>query len=168
MTETMSGRERMFCMKSGNLIVKLVFGIMGIVFAAVGVICLTIARSMAGSMRHIFRLPEDDLALAIMGVVFGVVGVAFLIRRQKRLREELLQYGTRVTGIITDVQVNRTIQVNGHSPLVAKVQCQFATGEVTLKSRNLWSACPATGDTVDVIYDPMDEKRYVIEFSSEK
>ena len=164
-------------MKSGNLIVKLVFGIMGIVFAAVGVICLTIARSMAGSMRHIFRLPEDDLALSIMGVVFGVVGVAFLIvtvciilsdRRQKRLREELLQYGTRVTGIITDVQVNRTIQVNGPSPLVAKVQCQFATGEVTLKSRNLWSACPATGDTVDVIYDPMDEKRYVIEFSGDK
>lgn len=164
-------------MKSGNLILKLVFGLMGIVYTIVGAICLSLAVGKAGDIRQIFTLPEDDLALAIMGVVFGVLGVAFLIatvciilagRKQKRLREELLQYGTRVTGIITDVQINRTIQVNGHSPLVAKVQCRFATGEVTLKSRNLWSACPATGDTVDVIYDPMDEKRYVIEIPDEK
>lgn len=164
-------------MKSGNLIVKLVFGIMGIVFAAVGVICLTIARSMTGSMRHIFRLPEDDLALSIMGVVFGVVGVAFLIatvciiladRRQKRLYDELLTYGQRVQGVIVDVQVNRTIQVNGRSPLVAKVKVNFPSGEVTLKSKNLWNACPATGDTVNVLYDAMNERRYVIELSDEK
>ncbi len=164
-------------MKKGNFIVKLVFGLMGVVYSIIGLVCLTIARNMAGDIRRIFRLPEDDLALAICGTVFGVLGVAFLIatvciilagRKQKRLREELLQYGTRVTGVITDVQVNRTIQVNGRSPLVAKVQCLFPTGEVTLKSRNLWSACPATGDAVDVLYDPMDEKRYVIEIPDEK
>lgn len=163
-------------MKNGNLIVKLVLGIMGVVYAIVSVVCLTVAVDMAGDVRRIFRLPEDDLALSIVGVVFGVLGVVFLAvtvflilsgARQKRLREELLQYGTRVTGVITDVQVNRTIQVNGRSPLVAMVQCQFSTGEITLKSRNLWSGCPNTGDQVEVIYDPMDEKRYVIEFPGE-
>lgn len=164
-------------MKSGNLIVKLVFGIMGVIYTIVSVICLTIAKEMAGDLRLIFRLPEDDLALAIVGVVFGVLGVAFLIvtlclilagGRQKRLYEELLTYGQRVQGEIVDVQVNRTIQVNGRSPLVAKVKVNFPSGEVTLKSKNLWNACPATGDTVDVLYDGMDERRYVIELSDEK
>ena len=164
-------------MKSGNLIVKLVFGIMGVVYSIIGVVCLTIARNMAGDLRRIFRLPQDDLALSIVGVVFSILGVAFLIAtlcvilagvKQKRLREELLQYGTRVTGTITDLQANRSIQVNGRSPLVAMVNCQFPAGEITLKSKNLWSACPSTGDQVDVIYDPMNERRYVIEFPDEK
>lgn len=164
-------------MKSGNLIVKLVFGIMGVIYTIVSVICLTIARNMAGDLRLIFRLPEDDLALAIVGVVFGVLGVAFLIvtlclilagGRQKRLYEELLTYGQRVQGEIVDVQVNRTIQVNGRSPLVAKVKVNFPSGEVTLTSPHLWNIRPSVGDTVDVLYDPMDERRYVIELSDEK
>ena len=163
--------------KSGNLIVKLVFGFMGVIYTIVGGICLALAAKQAGSIAQIFSLPEDELALAIVGVVFGVLGVAFLIvtlclilagGRQKRLYEELLTYGQRVQGEIVDVQVNRTIQVNGRSPLVAKVKVNFPSGEVTLKSKNLWNACPATGDMVDVLYDGMDERRYVIELSDEK
>lgn len=161
----------------GRTIVKLVFGVMGVIYTIVGVVCLTIAVDMAGDVRRIFRLPEDDLALSIVGIVFSVLGVAFLLvtlllilsgRRQKRLREELLQYGVRVTGTITDVWMDTTVQVNGRSPLRAKVRCSFPTGEVTLKSKRLWDECPSTGDTVAVIYDPMDEKRYVIEFPDEK
>ena len=160
----------------GSTVVKLVFGIMGVIYTIVGAVCLTIATQWAGDVRRIFRLPEDDLALSIVGTVFGVLGVAFLLvtvilllcgRRQKRLREELLQYGTRVTGTITDVKVDYTVRVNNHSPLVAMVQCDFPTGEVTLKSKRLWRACPNTGDLVEVVYDPMDEKRYVIEFPGE-
>jgi hypothetical protein len=163
-------------MKKGNFIVKLVFGIMGVVYSIIGLVCLTIARNMAGDIRRIFRLPEDDLALAIVGVVFSVLGVGFLIatvcvilagRRQKRLREELLAYGQRVQGEVVDVRINRSIQVNGRSPLVAQVKASFPRGDVTLKSRNLWNACPATGDKVDVLYDAMDESRYVIEFPGE-
>lgn len=160
----------------GSTIVKLVFSIMGVVYTIVGVICLTIATQWAGDIRRIFHLPKNDLALAIVGTVFGVLGVAFLLvtalmilsgRRQKRLREELLTWGNRVTGTITDVRIDHTIRVNNHSPLVAMVQCDFPAGKVTLKSKRLWNACPSTGDTVEVIYDPMDEKRYIIEFPGE-
>lgn len=164
-------------MKRGNLIVRLVFGFMGVVYTIVGGICLALAAKQAGSIAQIFSLSEDELALAIVGVVFGVLGVAFVLvtvllilsgGKQKRMREELLQYGTRVTGTITDVRVNSSIRVNGRSPLVASVKCQFQSGEVELKSKNLWTACPNTGDQVEVVYDPMDEKRYMIEFSGEK
>ena len=162
--------------RGGSWIVKLVFSIMGLVYTAIGVVCLTLATNFAGDIRRIFDLPEDELALTIVGTVFGVLGVGFLIaalcvglagRKQKRMREELLQYGARVTGIVAEVWVNSSIRVNGRSPLLASVQCTFPTGDITLKSRNLWNACPSTGDMVEVIYDPMDEKRYVIEFEGE-
>lgn len=163
-------------MKKGSLIVKLVFGFMGMVYTIIGMVCLTLAANCAGDIRRIFDLPKEELALSIVGTVFGVLGAGFLIaalcvglagRKQKRVREELLQYGNRVTGVVTDVYVNHSIRVNGRSPLVARVTCLFPAGEITLKSKNLWNDCPATGDMVEVIYDPVDEKRYVIEFPGE-
>lgn len=160
-------------MKRGNLIVRLVFGLLGVIYAIVGAVCLTIARNMAGDIRRIFRLPEDDLALAIVGTVFSVLGAVFLVvtlmlillgRRRSRLREELLSWGQRVQGTVTGVRVDYAIRVNGRSPLIAQVRCPFPRGEVTLKSPRLWGVTPAVGDTVDVLYDPMDERKYVMDF----
>lgn len=162
--------------KNSSFILKLIFGLMGTVYAVLGGIFLMIAVKAAGDVRRIFTLPEEELAFAINGVVFTVLGVAFLLvtaililvgRKHKRMREELLTYGARVTGIVTDVKVDHTIRVNRRSPLVAKVSCTLPTGEVTLKSKRLWNSCPNTGDRVEVIYDPMDERRYVIEFPDE-
>ena len=162
--------------KNGSFVLKLIFGLMGAVYTVLGVAFLVIAARRAGDFARIFTLPEEDLAFAINGVVFTVLGVGFLLatvilaligKKQQRMREELLQYGNRVTGIVIEVWVNRSIRVNGRSPLLARVQCTFPTGDVTLKSKNLWNACPSAGDAVEVIYDPMDEKRYVIEFEGE-
>lgn len=163
-------------MKHHNFVLKLVFGILGAVYAVLGGVFLAIAASSAGDIRRIFTLPEDELAFAINGTLFTALGVIFLLvtlllaradRRRARLREELLQYGTRVKGTIVDVRVDHTIRVNRRSPVIAKVQCMLPSGEVTLKSHRLWDACPAVGDRAEVIYDPMDERKYVIEFSEE-
>lgn len=162
--------------KNGSFVLKLIFGLMGAIYAVIGVTFLVVAMKAAGDVTRIFTLPEEELALAIVGTVFTALGAAFLVvtvilalvgRRQQRMREELLQYGTRVTGIVIEVWVNHSVRVNGRSPLLARVQCAFPTGDITLKSKNLWNACPNTGDAVEVIYDPMDEKRYVIEFEGE-
>lgn len=163
-------------MKNGSFVLKLIFGLMGAIYAVIGVVFLVVAMKAAGGIDRIFTLPEEKLAFAINGVVFTVLGAAFLVvtvilalagRKQQRMREELLTYGTRVMGEVVDVRINHSIRVNRRSPLVAQVKCLLPTGEVTLKSKNLWNACPSTGDTVEVIYDPMDEKRYVIEFADE-
>ena len=162
--------------KSGSFVLKLIFGLMGAIYAVIGVTFLVVAMKAAGGITRIFTLPEEKLAFAICGTVFTVLGAAFLVvtvilalvgRNQQRMREELMQYGTRVTGEVVDVRINHSIRVNRKSPLVAQVKCLLPTGEVTLKSKNLWNACPSTGDAVEVIYDPMDEKRYVIEFEGE-
>lgn len=162
--------------KSGSFVLKLIFGLMGAIYAVIGVTFLVVAMKAAGGITRIFTLPEEKLAFAICGTVFTVLGAAFLVvtvilalvgRNQQRMREELMQYGTRVTGEVVDVRINHSIRVNRKSPLVAQVKCLLPTGEVTLKSKNLWNACPSTGDKVEVIYDPMDEKRYMIEFAGE-
>ena len=162
--------------KNGSFVLKLIFGLMGAIYAVIGVTFLVVAMKAAGDVTRIFTLPEEELALAIVGTVFTALGAGFLAaalgvilagKRQQRMREELMQYGTRVMGEVVDVRINYSIRVNRKSPLVAQVKCLLPTGEVTLKSKNLWNACPSTGDAVEVIYDPMDEKRYVIEFQGE-
>lgn len=163
-------------MKHHNFVLKLVFGILGAVYAVLGGVFLAIAASAGGDIRRIFTLPEDELVFAINGTLFTALGVIFLLvtlllaradRRRVRLREELRQYGTRVKGTIVDVRVDYAVKVNRRSPVIAKVQCMLPSGEVTLKSHRLWDACPAVGDVVEVIYDPMDERKYVIEFPGE-
>lgn len=164
-------------MKNANLIVRLVFGILGAVYAVMGGVMLAMSARAAGDIRRIFTLPEEELALSICGTVFASLGVIFLLvtvilmlagRRSARLREELLVWGVRVQGTVTDVRIDRTIRVNGFSPVVAMVHCSLPSGEVTLRSPRLWKACPNTGDAVDVIYDPQNEKRWVMEFPGEK
>lgn len=161
-------------MKRVSTIVKLIFGVLGALYAVVGVIGLTLATRAAGDIRRIFTIPEEELAFAICGCVFTALGVIFLLvalltaladMRRARLRDELLTYGARVTGRVVDVRTDYTIRVNRRSPVIATVRCDFPTGEVTLKSHRLWDASPAAGDKAEVIYDPMDEKRYVIEFA---
>lgn len=161
---------------NGSFIVKLVFGILGAIYTVLGSVFLVIAMKAAGDIRRIFTLPEEALAFAINGVVFTVLGAAFLLvtiillladKRRKTRNEELLRFGTRVTGTIVDVKMDYTVRINHRSPLVAKVRCALPSGEVTLKSRRLWNACPSTGEQVEVIYDPMDEKKYLMLFEGE-
>ena len=163
-------------MRKGSLIVQLVFGILGGVYTVIGGVMLAMAVRITGSLATIFTLPEEKLVLAINGTVFTALGLAFLIaavllivygKRRVRQREELLTWGTRIKGEVVDVRVNYSIRVNRRCPSVARVRCLLPSGEATLRSHLLWDDVPAVGDTAVIIYDPMDEKKYVIEFAAE-
>lgn len=160
-------------MKNGQRILQLVFGLMGAIYAALGSVFLVVAVTKAGGIGRIFALQEDQLAFAINGVVFTALGLIFLLvmiillfagRRRARMREELLSWGTRIPGEVAEVRVDYTVRVNRRNPVIARVRCQIRGSEVTLKSPRLWEGIPAVGDPAEVIYDPMDETRYVIEF----
>ena len=162
-------------MKKGNLALKLIFGGMGLIYTIAGLICLTLAIDKAGSPAAIFTLPEDDLALSIIGCVFTTLGAVFLVvaivfaladKRRAALREELLAWGSRVTGTVVDVRTDYTVRINHRYAKIAMIRCPFPRGEVTLKSHRLWGSIPSVGDTVDVLFDPMDERRYVIDFQA--
>lgn len=160
-------------MKHGNNVLKLVFGVLGLVYTIIGVISLLQGIDAAGSLTGIFTLQGELREVATVGAIFSVLGPCFLAaaifliikdKRRAALREELLAWGSRVKGTVTYVRVNHNIRVNTQHPVIAQVRCPFPTGEVTLTSPHLWHIHPAVGDQVDVLYDPMDESKYVIEF----
>lgn len=154
----------------------LIFSGLGLLFAILGGTFLAVTHEL---LPQVFTADvwlneaPDELALPMCGVIFGVIGLLFLIagvimllvlRRQRRLREELEQYGVRVTGMVTDVIVDRSYTVNGRHPLrvvVAAVQ-PGTVEERTLRSGPVWETPLAPGDAVDVLFDPMNEKKYVI------
>lgn len=153
-----------------------IFSSFGLLFAVLGVIFLTITPEL---LPQVFTADvwlneaPDELALPLCGVVFGAIGLLFLIvgaimllvlRRQRRLREELEQYGTRVTGMVSDVIVDRTYRVNGRHPLrvVVTARQPGTDAERTLRSGPVWETHLSPGDVVDVLFDPMNEKHYVI------
>ena len=75
----MHGKEVIYMKKNGSFILRLVFGLMGAIYAVLGLVFLVIATKAAGSIARIFTLPEEELAFAINGVVFTVLGAAFLL-----------------------------------------------------------------------------------------
>ena len=164
-------------MKHSNFGHKLVFGLLGGTYTVVGGVFLTLANTKTGGVQEIFSHPEEEIVVfATLGTVFLLLGIAFLIvtlllaradKRRARMREELLTGGSRIKGEVVDVRVDYTVRVNRRSPMIAKVRCTLPSGEITLRSPRLWDAHPAVGNVVEVIYDPMDEKRYVIEFPAE-
>ncbi len=163
-------------MKRGNWVLQLVFGILGGVYTVVGAGFLAYAVHVAGALERIYSLREGNLAFAVLGTVFTSIGVIFLLvtgililvsRKQQRLREELLTYGSRVTGVVTEAYMDPTVRVNRRSPYRAKVRCVLPLGETTLRTPMLWDRVPMVGEKVTVIYDPMDEKKHVIAFEGD-
>lgn len=163
-------------MKRGNWVIRLVFGILGGIYMVLSAGFLGYAIYASGDVSRIFTLPEEELVFAVLGTVFAALGGIFLLaagiilliaRRRKRLREELLAYGARTTGVVTEVFVDHTVRVNGRSPYRVMVRCMLPLGEVTLRSPMLWRNVPAVGDEVTILYDRMNERRRMIELADE-
>lgn len=125
-----------------------------------------------------YPVRATDYFLVLMGGIFGAVAAVVLITgfaiwhvmgRRERRREELMQYGLRTTAVITELQQNRSVQVNNRHPWVATAVCTHPNTreEMTLKSHMVWKPAVAVGDTVDVAFDPMDERRYAMDIPEE-
>lgn len=137
-----------------------------------------------GSPYRLMADPEQpghavDYFLVLMGSIFGgmailLLAVGFIVwrvmGRRERLRDELRQYGLRVTTVITELQVNRSVQVNSRHPWVAVATCVHPTTreKVTVRSHLLWKPTVAAGDKVDVFFDPIHERRYAMDIPEEK
>lgn len=120
-----------------------------------------------------------DYFLVLMGGIFGAVAIItlgigftiwFVMGRGERRREELLQFGQRVTGVIVELRLNRSVTVNNRHPWVAIATCTHpSTGEqLTVKSHMLWKPTVAEGDKITIAFDPMDDRKYAMDVPEEK
>jgi len=106
-----------------------------------------------------------------MGVVFGSVGfIPFVWQRRVQRRDDWLRAnGRRIFADFDRVEVNTLVRVNGQCPW--RIVCQSLdpmTNQVRVyRSHNLWydPARYITGKTMEVIVDPDNPRRYVVETS---
>ncbi len=163
-------------------VAALIFGLVGALFLALGLVFVGVSQEhlpeLLDAALWLADDTPDELALPMVGIIFtGMGGLCLLlglilwllVRRRARLREELLAWGTRVTGVVAKVVTDRSVQVNRRSPLriVAEVQHPVTRELVRVRSRQVWSTSLAPGDTVDVLFDPMNEKRRMLDVPQE-
>jgi len=155
----------------------LIFGGIGLLFLVLGVIFVLVSADKlpmlaeadvwVGETPDELDLPVVGVVFAGIGLIFTVLGVGFLMAllRRKRLKEELLTYGTRVTGTVADIRIDRAYQVNGRHPLRIMVQAQDPfTGETrTLRGPLVWETSLSTGDPAEVLFDPMNPKKFFVD-----
>lgn len=98
--------------------------------------------------------------LVCLGLVIGLAGAAGI-----RRREELLGWGQRALGRVIAVEPNSHVSINGRHPLRLKVEVEHPVTreKITVKSHDLWATSFSPGDTVEVAFDPMNEKRYAVD-----
>lgn len=150
-------------MKRVKHILLLVFGILGTAYLAIG-----------GVMMAALRTQPDEPALPIVGSVFMLLGVIFLmvtlilaltLNRGEKKRRALLDYGIRVSATVTDVRPNYSVRVNRRCPWQVFAECRHPlTGEhVVLHSHNLWYCNISTGQSVEIAFDQMNEKKFAFD-----
>lgn len=119
-----------------------------------------------------------DRVLDVVGVVFLCVGAVFTavgvilwvaMGRGNAKRAVLLSYGQRVRAEIVEVRQDRTVSVNGRHPWRVYAACEhpITREQVRLRSHYVWEDVPKVGDSVDVAFDPMNEKRYAFDLKEE-
>lgn len=179
-TMTIPGGKRL--LKINPLgIVALVFGGLGLLFGLMGGIFVHVSRELlprlADPMVWLGEAPEE-LELAMVGVVFAILGGVFVIAalvmllislRQRRMHEELLTWGERVKGQVSDIPVDMSIAINNRHPLRIMVQVRHPrTGEMlNLKGPRVWQTSLSPGDPIDVLFDPMKDGRFVVDYNKE-
>ncbi len=165
-------------MKQANayFVIGLVFSLIGAFFAVMGVAFMAFSSDL---LPQVFTAEvwtgdtPDELALPVIGVVFTAIGLFFAVlgliflwvmRRQRLLREELERFGIRVQGRVSDICVDHSVRVNGRSPLRIMVTAQHPTTREmkTLRGPSVWNTSLATDDAVEVLFDPQNEKKYVV------
>ena len=142
------------------------------IFGGVGLAMLLVALS-AGSLKgNLGDMMVVRRKLMFQGALFAVVGAAlfFLLGVGERKRSRLLGYGTRVQGEVTAVERNTLVRFNRQNPWRVKVRVVHPiTGEeITVRSHSLLSCAYKAGDKVEVLFDPMNEKKYAVDVQEEE
>ncbi len=152
---------------SAGMIIGIVFCIIGIVFICVGT-GVTVLGNNTGEGGEVM------LFLYIfggIGLVFLAVGLPFLIAaiKKRNTKIRLIETGVQTVGIITGVERNLQVTVNGRHPF--RAECQVTdpvTGEIYLYSSEsvMRKIDYLIGRQVTVFYDPDDRSKYYVDIES--
>jgi len=121
----------------------------------------------------------EDPVLQLLSMIFAAIGLVMagiailchvLMRRVEKKAEELLGFGTRVMGTVSQVYQNRNVRLNGRSPWIVEVECYHPQTQerIFARSHSVWHTSLQPGDSADVLFDPYNQKKYVVDVKEEK
>ena len=117
----------------------------------------------------VVAFPQDPVGHFILGFNIAVsvlllLACAILLLRQasgRRKEKELREYGTRVEGRVTEVR--KEPNMYRCLRLIVQVTHPQTGEELRLRSALARQSSLKEGDAIGVLFDPMDETRYVID-----
>lgn len=160
--------KRMKTEWSAILICEIVFGLVGSIFTACGIIFGIFIDEIAAS-------PNSRGDVYVLPVVFGTIGILllavfvtllFVSMKQKKKRKRLIENGSSINACVTEVKQDLFVRVNLQHPYY--VICEGInpyTGEkLTFRSANtLEDPAHLLGRYVRVFVDYQNPKNYYVE-----
>jgi len=128
------------------------------------------ANPAHAKMAGFLSLHIGSFILTIFAAVWGAIGGIWwwLQTRSARLEDELRRSGRRIQAKVREVEVRRNIRVGNRHPwrIIAEAPGTSVDAAVVYKSANIWEDPGLhVGETVDVLVDPYDPKRYVVDLA---
>jgi hypothetical protein len=129
------------------------------------------ADPQSARIKSFFHLWFGFLIVFALGLVFAAIGLTMIfVRARGRKRSAWLhRHGRRVKTAYKGVELNQSLRVNGRSPyqIISQSPDPASNTVRVFESENIWfdpSEYIKT-ETIDVLVDPNDPKKYVMDIS---
>jgi hypothetical protein len=129
------------------------------------------ADPQSARLKSFFHLWFGFLIVFALGLVFAAIGLTMIfVRARGRKRSAWLhRHGRRVKTAYKGVELNQSLRVNGRSPyqIISQSPDPASNTVRVFESENIWfdpSEYIKT-ETIDVLVDPNDPKKYVMDIS---
>jgi hypothetical protein len=133
----------------GRSIAACVFGLLGVIFSLVG------AGLTIGIITAFIGIPFLLLGLAFIGIGGGILTWRY---QEMQKMVNVIRIGEATNGIITEIQENYSVKVNGRYPWVIRYQFQVNGQNYKGKVSTLNPVGKGlqAGETVCILYSPTD------------
>lgn len=129
------------------------------------------ANPESARIKSFFQLWFGFLIVFFLGLVFAAIGLTMIVvrTRGRKQAEWLRQHGRRMKTAYKGVELNQSLRVNGRSPYQIITQSPDPSSNTVrvFESENIWfdPSEYIKGETIDVLVDPNDPKKYVMDIS---
>jgi uncharacterized protein DUF3592 len=129
------------------------------------------ADPSSARIKSFFQLWFGFLIVFFLGLVFTAIGLGIiLVRTRGRQRAEWLKrHGRRMKTSLKGVELNDSVRVNGRSPyhIISQSPDPASNTVWVFTSENIWfdPSEYLKGETIDVLVDPKNPKKYVMDIS---
>ncbi len=125
----------------------------------------------AARIKSFFQLWFGFLIVFLLGAVFAAIGLGMIFVRTRGRKQAawLRQHGRRVKTSYKGVELNQSLRVNGRSPyqIISQSPDPASNSVRVFESDNIWfdPSEYIKGETIDVLVDPNNPKKYVMDIS---